>query len=941
MLPDTLTHMLQERSSLPDTGITFLEQDDKEEFLSYKGLYEAALCAVAFLQSRGVKPKDEVLIQAEDNKAFLIIFWACVLGGFIPVPLKVGLTEEHRQKMFRIWPLLNNPRLVCSGPLLARLGGFSALNGMENTWTKMVGCWLDEALLLASREPGVPCSVSPGDIAFIQFSSGSTGTPKGVMVTHRNLITNMRAIGAASLYKQGDSLLSWMPLNHDMGLIGFHLSPLFSGLPQYLIPTTLFVRKPAFWLDIASRDKITILCAPNFGYEYLLRHGNMEEEHSWDLSHVRVIYNGAEPISAGLCRRFLTSLAKYGLDPRAMCPVYGLAEATLAVAISAPDAEMIEVLLDRRRLGVGDGIIRLPPGEHATSFVNVGWPIDDCRLRITDGEDMPVAEETVGHIQIKGANVSTGYYNDKVATDQAVTADGWTRTGDLGFLMKEALYVTGRAKDIIFVNGQNYYPHDLERLACEIEEFGLNKIAIAGYFNPAREKEEVVAFILHRSQPEAFLPIWRAVQEEVRSKGGVEIDRVIPVKEMPKTTSGKLQRYRLIEQWRNGEFSEGEELLARVMGAPVDRVKGVPVDPMMGAPVDRVKGVPVDPASAAEAVLNETERLLAIWGQVLGVPDLSARQDFFSAGGTSLKAAELSMMILKAWGVDISPVTFYEKRTVRDMASLIASAGKGGYTPIPVVRNGPSYPQSAAQRRIYYTWELDKDGVAYHIPAAFRIQGDLNVPLLEACIRQLVKRHESLRSTFQAKGQLSFQVGDQVDLVMEQEECRADELEQKLKEAILPFDLNKAPLFRFKLWKVKNFGYVLLFDVHHIIADGISVALYLEDLMKLYSGEETRRTSLEYKDFVYWEIGQRQQTEPVQRAYWLQRLQGDLPVLDLPTDYTRPAVFRDEGSRIKLEPGVKTPGSAISRRRILVPRMWCSLPSMPFSYTGTPRRMNW
>ena len=401
-----------------------------------------------------------------------------------------------------------------------------------------------------------------------------------------------------------------------------------------------------------------------------------------------------------------------------------------------------------------------------------------------------------------------------------------------------------------------------------------------------------MAFILYRLQPEAFLPIRRAVKEELRLKGGVEIDRVIPVKEIPKTTSGKLQRYRLIEQWRNGDFAEAEELLAGLMEAAVDLT-----------PADSASS---GPTSAAGAAINETEsRLLEIWGQVLGVSALSARQDFFTAGGTSLKAAELSMMILKEWGVDISPVTFYEKRTVRDIAPLIGSAGKRGYTPIPVARSRPSYPLSAAQRRIYYTWELDKDGVAYNIPAAFRIQGDLNVPLLEACIRQLVKRHESLRSTFHAKGQLSFQVGDQVDLVMEQEECRADELDRKLKEAVLPFALDKAPLFRFKLWKVNDFGFVLLFDVHHIVADGISVALYMEDLMKLYSGDETGRTSLEYKDFVCWETGQ-EQTKPVQRAYWMKRLQGGLPLLDLPTDLVRPAVFGGGGNRIKLEPGLKT-----------------------------------
>jgi acyl-CoA synthetase (AMP-forming)/AMP-acid ligase II len=220
----------------------------------------------------------------------------------------------------------------------------------------------------------------------VQFSSGSTGNPKGVILTHKNLIANIKAISKASSYFENDSKLSWMPITHDMGLIGFHLCPLFLGMNHYLIPTNLFIRRPSLWLEKASQHKVSILCSPNFGYQYLLKHYDESFDYKWNLSHVRIIYNGAEPISEGICHDFLNALSCYGLNKTSMCPVYGLAEASVAVSISKIDKEVISVNVDRNNLTVGSTITNNLGSESSISFINVGVAIDNCSLRITDVE---------------------------------------------------------------------------------------------------------------------------------------------------------------------------------------------------------------------------------------------------------------------------------------------------------------------------------------------------------------------------------------------------------------------------------------------------------------------------------------------------------------------------------------------------------------------------
>jgi surfactin family lipopeptide synthetase A len=869
-----LIEILRKKKHLGGIGITFIEGSKQEYFLSYQELYHSALKGLSFLQSKGIQPKDELVFQIDDNKSFIIVFWACILGGIIPVPLSCGHNEDSKQKLFNIWPILSNPYLIISQKNVTRLNSFAKQKGFEDAFSEMGNNIIEEAGIASSRQEGNIFDVKENDIAFVQFSSGSTGNPKGIVLTHKNLISNLEAISEASIYSADDSMISWMPLTHDMGLIGFHMNPLVCGMNQYLIPTNLFIRRPLLWLDKASEHKVSILCSPNFGYRYFSKHFCIADTHKWELSHVRIIYNGAEPISQKLCWDFLNSLAKYGLKSRSMCPVYGLAEASLAVSISGLHDEVISMDLDRNKLNIGEEVLKAC-GNDSVSFVNVGKSVNYCSIRITDNENFALQDETLGHVQIKGDNVTSGYYNNDDHTN-TVIKDGWLKTGDLGFISDGSLYITGRAKDIIFINGQNYYPHDIERIAEEIDAIELNKIIVVGYFNHQTEKEEVIAFILHRANIEKFIPIAKSLRMLVNIKMGLEIDRIIPVKDIPRTTSGKLQRFKLLEQYKTGNFREIELELKRVIDE---------------------SGADTNFAPRPE---NEAEqKVLEIWRKILKCNTVSVTDNFFEIGGNSLKAAEMEMMLLKEFQVELTLEMLYEKQTIRELVEVIKSLRKQKYIPIPVIHED-IYSVSSSQKRLYYLWELDKTSIAYNIPVAFRIVGEINFKRLEDSIKRLISRHDSLRMSFHMTSEPKFKVHDHVAFALNCINYGPSELNDKLQYLVKPFDLVKEPLFRICLLKLNNNEHTLFLDFHHIISDGISLYNFVEELFKLYSAKELQELPVQFKDYPHWErnVLLSEKIEG-QEAYWLKELEGELPTLEMPLDFPRPVIFNHEGEKIE------------------------------------------
>lgn len=551
----TLPAMLDDRSRGAG-AIGYLEGEATQKTLKLAELRRRALGILYHLQGLGARPGDMLILHVASNEQFIDAYWACLYGGIVPVPVAVGISDEHKHKLLRIARQLGTPFLYTDRKLRDRLAAFAAGLPEQGSWAELASrCFMVDQLDDISRE-GTPARVTADQTAFIQFSSGSTSEPKGVVLTHGNLLANAEGAKRAAGFSEDDTSLSWMPLTHDMGLIGFHLMMIYAGVRQFLMPTDLFVRRALLWMKFASEKRATLTSSPNFGYRHFLRALGDKPLEGVDLSSIRLIFNGAEPISVDLAEEFLGRLAPHGLRRNAMFPVYGLAEASLAVIFPEPGTELRYLTVDRRTLGVG-ATARLVAADDpsALKLMCEGQPIPYTSVKLLDDAGVEVAPGRVGHLLIRGDNVTRGYFRNPEANAAAIDADGWLRTGDLALVHDGQYYVTGRSKEIIFVNGQNYYPYDLESVIQHEPGLEHGKVAAAGVPGADSPGDELVLFVLHRGSMADFLQLATRAMHLVNEHAGVEVARVVPVKRIPKTTSGKLQRSALAAAYADGEFA--------------------------------------------------------------------------------------------------------------------------------------------------------------------------------------------------------------------------------------------------------------------------------------------------------------------------------------------------------------------------------------------------
>ncbi len=540
-----------------DLSVTFIEGINNEITISYQQLYERALRQLGCFQQRGLRAGDQLIFFLKDNPSFIEAFWACLLGGIVPVPVAVGISDEHRSKVFRIFKRLDQAYLLIDRKAAGLLSIYADKNGLQSEYTKLV----EKTLLLEDMQPGEAYGdehePEENDLAFIQFSSGSTRDPQGVCLTHKNLITTVVDLGNRAQYTAQDISLSWMPLTHDLGLIGFHLNMIVFGMNQNIMATDVFSRRPLLWMQKTSEKRASVLSSPNFGFRHYLKLYESRDEHQLDLSCVRLILNGAEPISVSLCEQFLTTMQKHGLHRSAMYTVYGLAEAALAVSLPVPGAEFEYITVDRNSLNDAEPVQYVDKSHpQAVRFAIEGPPVERCALRIAGEDGQDYGQDTIGEIQLKGPNVTAGYYNDNEANQRLFTSDGWLRTGDLGLLYKGQVVVTGRLKDIIFANGQNYYPHDLEAIVLGVGALELGKVVVLGVRVNDNDHDDILVCILHRGDLKDFIPHIKEVKLAINEQTGLDVAHVLPVTRIPKTTSGKIQRRFFADAYLNGEYNE-------------------------------------------------------------------------------------------------------------------------------------------------------------------------------------------------------------------------------------------------------------------------------------------------------------------------------------------------------------------------------------------------
>ena len=873
----SLVEALQYNSNNGNNGITFINGKNNDCFLSYKEIYFRALEILNNLQNKGINPGDELIFQIQDNKSFLLNFWACMIGGIVPVPVSVGNNDEHKLKIFKIWNILEKPYLITDNKTLDSLKSFGEENKLS-VIEEIVNKTLFVEELLNPTKHGKVFNSKLDDTAFIQFSSGSTGDPKGIVLTHENLLVNIYAMLDSIKYQENDSFLSWMPLTHDMGMIGFHLTPCICNENQFIMPTSLFIRTPTLWMNKVNDYRTTITSSPNFGIKYFLTRFKPRDAEGWDLSSVRLIANGAEPILSKLCNEFLDTMASYGLKRTAMYPLYGLAEATVAVAASSPGKEFIAVTVERDSVNLGEPIKESIRSNNTIDFVDVGYPVKDCYLRIVDGDNNLVDENIVGHIQIKGKNVTKGYYNNLEATKKVI-CDGWLDTGDLGFMREGRLVITGRAKDIIFVNGQNYYPHDIERIAQDVEGIKLGSIASCCVLNKNTQNEDIVLFVLFRKKVEDFIPLVKELKEHISEQMGLTISNVVPIRKIPKTTSGKTQRYKLRKMYQNGEFDSIIEEINKLLR---DEIQERSID---------------EPRNEIE------EKLVKIWREVFDLEKIGINDSFFALGGNSLKALQMISIIHRELNVEVPVGKVFDNPTIEQIGKYIGNSQEAIYSPIEPVAVGEVYELSSAQKRLFALNQLGKEETNYNIPYAMMIEGKLEKNKVEEAFRKLVERHEAFRTSFESQNKERVQrIHRKVEFNVDYTEISGDR-EEVIKETvegfIKPFDLSKAPLLRVKLLRIKEEKHILMLDMHHIISDGLSMKIIMDEFARLYKGEALEELRIQYKDYSAWQkklLASEKMKD--KEEYWTKVFKDEIPVLNMPTDYPRPTLQSFEGASI-------------------------------------------
>jgi len=639
-LYDSLIDLLADARG-KDRQIRFIDGEHDESAMSFADLWNRAVAMLGALQSRGMQSGDELVIFSRSNEMFVVAYWAAILGGIVPVPVAVGISDDHRHKLFRILRQLNRATLFTEAELLDRLLDFSKDKSLDEV-TRILESRTALMSEVQEGESGEIVTVSPDDTAFIQYSSGSTSDPKGVCLTHRNLCANIRAFVEAARWNEYEQSLSWMPLTHDMGLIIFHLSALAAGMNHAIMDTGLFVRRPLLWMIKADQLRTTQLCSPNFGYKHFLKQFGRKGLPELDLSCVKLIFNGAEPISYSLCEEFLEALAPFGLRRNTMTPGYGLAEATVAVSMSPAGNECSRIIVHRHSLRVGEAYEVAQPGDSdAISFVKVGSAIRDVEIRIADDADHRLDDGKVGNIQLKGASVTQRIYGDRAATAELFTRDGWLRTGDCGVIVDGQLVVTGRSKDIIIVNGQNYYPHDIEEIVARLDGLDLGKVAIGGTRADGNQTEELLVFVLYRQDIESFVALADQVHATIGEHTALGVDHVIPVARIPKTTSGKIQRAKLLDDYLDGKYAAVVQTMART-------VETVPTDD--------------DPLVAElEMICREFSR-----DHVFGPDD-----NLFEVGISSLTLAEIALAIDERYPGQLDISDLFDYPTLREVAGFL------------------------------------------------------------------------------------------------------------------------------------------------------------------------------------------------------------------------------------------------------------------------------
>ncbi|MDM8515210.1 amino acid adenylation domain-containing protein [Desulfobacterales bacterium HSG16] len=936
----------------PDkTGYIFLKNGEKEESSITYSQLDAKAMAIAENLLINCRKNDRVLLLYPSGIDYIAAFFGCIYAGCIAVPVYPPQPARMDRTLPRLLSIVSNawPSAVLTTSKFFRMKDKMLM--FDQSFDRMKWLVSDDM-----KEPAAPDwkgpLIEPDMIAFLQYTSGSTGNPKGVMISHSNLMHNQEVIKAGFESRESSVAVGWLPLYHDMGLIGNIMHSLYRSIKIVFMSPMSFLQKPSRWLNAISKYSAAFSGGPNFAYDLCVQRVSSDQKKELDLKCWDTAFSGSEPVRFETIERFSKAFECCGFTRKAFFPCYGLAEATLMVSGNRKEEPIIKSF-DLKALNEKRMIVSCEKTTESTNLAGAGRPVKGQLVKIVDPETFEVCKSgEIGEIWISGQSVAGGYWKNPDETRKMFQVrpkeykniePGRTffRTGDLGAFYDEELFITGRIKDMIIIRGKNHYPQDIEKtveksfplirpgscaafsvehknnerlvVVAEIERRHIEHKKPASDGRRRRKPKNLRNFkILPEYDHEDNLPFsaedaLNAVRAAVSKRHDLQVWALMLIKvgTIPKTTSGKIRRNACKSEFFNKEFNlVASSIIADKLSDEDIKLPGK--KELMGVSFETGKKL------LGTGLINLAAKILKI------DPSTIRKENHLTGLGIdSLQAVEFQHFIESEYSMKVPMIKFLQGLSIEQLSGEIClGLDESHNDSVVTAETGASkpftsYPLSHNQRSLWFMHKLDPRGSAYNVSFAVRIKNNPDTRILKKCFKVLAMRHPSLRTEYKEQDNGPIQViNDDPDIYFEIEDAYFSgpkELNNHLsKKAHIAFDLENGPIFRVNLFKLDEKQIILLFCVHHIAIDFWSINILMAELGILYEAELKEEGSgpgllnfagMSCADYARFQTERLAGIEGERlRTYWKNMLGNDIPVLDLPTDHKRPTVQTYNGA---------------------------------------------